>query len=241
MNIERRVFNRVTAKAVIRIFVNNDIYYSISGDISLGGINIVCKLPYRKNSVFDIDFTIRESQLKKPVPCTVKVVRVSVKNSVHHLHCTIEKISPDDRKRFEDALNNLIVEAWFTDRKTKEIKAPRWMDKRQYNRVPMKIWIVSREIDEHIHLPAENISSGGIYVITPASHEPGTVLEIAFRLPGHSGTIEAVVQVANTRPEGDMYGHGLKFLDMSDKNRKALENFINSDLTAKWFINDIVK
>ncbi len=240
MGEERRTHNRVRAKAVIRIFQENDIYYSISGDISLGGINIVCRLPLKKNAVFDIDFSIRESRLKKPVKCKVRVIRVSVKNSIHYLHCTIEEIAPEDYRRFEEALNNLIVEAWFSDDKEKEVKVPKWIDKRQYHRVPMKIWIVSKEIDEHIHLPAENISSGGIYVITPAEHEPGSILEIAFKLPGKEHVVEAVVLVVNMRPDGDMFGLGLKFIDMKDEDRKMLENTITSDLTAKWFINDTV-
>jgi hypothetical protein len=238
---ERRTYNRVRANAIIRIFDKEDIYYSISGDISLGGVNIVCRLPYRKNDVFDIDFTIRESHLEKPVRCKVKVIRVSVKNSVHHLHCLIEKIAPEDFKRFEEALNDVIVEAWFSDMNTKKIKAPKWIDKRKYHRVPMKIWIVSKEIDEHIHLPAENISSGGIYVITPAKHEPGSILEIAFKLPGNEHVIESVVLVMNIRPEGDMFGIGLRFLDMEDDDKKALHNVITSDITAKWFVNDTVK
>ena len=241
LNQERRTYNRVRAKAIIRIFYEEDIYYSISGDISLGGINIVCRLPFKKNDLFNIDFTIRESRLKKPVKCKVRVIRVSVKNSIHHLHCIIEEIAPEDSKKFEDALNNLIVEAWFSDKKTREIKAPEWVDKRKYHRVPIKIWIVSKEIDEHIHLPAENISSGGIYIITPAKHEPGSVLEIAFKLPGQEKVIEAVVLVMNIRQEGDMFGLGLKFLDMEDNDRKTLENVITSDITAKWFINDTIE
>jgi len=241
LNRERRIYNRVRANAIIRIFNKEDIYYSISGDISLGGINIVCRLPYKKNDIFDIDFTIRESHLENPVRCKVKVIRVSVKNSVHHLHCLIDKITPEDLKRFEEALNDLIVEAWFSDMKTKKIKAPKWVDKRKYHRVPMKIWIVSKEIDEHIHLPSKNISSGGIYVITPAKHEPGSILEIAFKLPGKEHLIDAVVLVMNIRPEGDMFGIGLRFLDMNDTDRKTLHNVITSDITAKWFVNDTVK
>lgn len=240
MSMERRTHNRVRAKAVIRIFKEKEIFYSISGDISLGGINIVCRLPYKKNDIFEIDFTIKESNLKKPVKCTVKVVRVSVQNYIHHLHCVIEKIDPDDLKRFEKALNNLIIEAWFSEERI-EVKSPEWIDRRNYHRVSIKIWIVSNEIDEHIHLPAENISSGGMYIITPARHDPGTILEIAFKLPGNEKVIEAVVQVVNIRPEGDMFGLGLKFLDMKDEDRKKLNKIIASDMTAKWFINDTVK
>jgi len=77
-----------------------------------------------------------------------------------------------------------------------------------------------------------------MYVITPAKHEPGSVLEIAFDLPGSGQTMEAVVTVVNIRPVGAMWGTGLKFIGLSEEDRELLEKVIHSDITARWFFSE---
>jgi hypothetical protein len=235
--MNRRSSDRITTEAIVRILHENEVYYSISADISLGGINVVCRLNFSKGDILDIEFSIPQSNLSKPVKCKVKVLRSSIYEGNHHLHCSFVEISDMDTARFEEALNSLIIEAWFVSDEEKPVKTgPYKSDQRAHHRVPIKMWITNKDVDEHIHLPAENLSIGGMYMITPAKHEPGSVLEIAFNLPGTGHTMEAVVTVVNIRPVGAMWGTGLKFIGLSDEDREVLEKVVSSDITARWFV-----
>lgn len=237
--MNRRFSDRISTEAVVRILHDGEIYYSISADISLGGINVVCRLNFNKGDELDIEFSIPQSNLKKPVKCKVKVIRSSIENGAHHLHCSFSSITDEDFSRFQTAMDTLIIEAWFVRDETPENSSGTYSDKREYYRVPIKMWITNKDVDDHIHLPAENISSGGMYVVTPANHEQGSVLEIAFNLPGSGKLIEAVVVVVNTRPVGAMFGTGLKFIGLSDEDKHLLEEIISSDITARWFVPDV--
>jgi len=237
--MNRRETDRVSAEAVVRILHKGEVYYSLSADISFGGINIISRLNFAKGDEMEIEFSIPQSNLLKPIKCKVKVIRMAIRNGSHHLHCSFSGIDEKDRKRFEDALNFLIVEAWFiSDNEKKPAPGIYGSDKREHFRVPLKMWIVNKDVDDHIHLPAENLSIGGMYVITPAQHEPGTVLEVAFNLPGQKKPMEAVVTVVNVRPVGAMFGTGLKFIGLSEEDREVLEKVIYSDITARWFTAD---
>ncbi len=237
--MNRRSSDRISTEAIVRIIYNNEVYYSLSADISLGGINIICRLNFSKGDIIDIEFSIPQSNLSRPVKCKVKVLRSSIYEGNHHLHCSFVEISDMDTARFEEALNLLIIEAWFVPDEEKPVKSSESRsDTRAHHRVPIKTWITNKDVDDHIHLPAENLSIGGMYVITPAKHEPGSVLEIAFDLPGSGQTMEAVVTVVNIRPVGAMWGTGLKFIGLSDEDREVLEKVVHSDITARWFFSE---
>lgn len=238
--MNRRETDRVSAEAIVRIIHKGEVYYSLSADISFGGINIVCRLNFAQNDVLDIEFSIPQSNLKKPVKCTALVLRSSVNAGSRHLHCIFAEMSKEDFLRFEKAMNSLIIEAWFiSDEEKKQSSGIYKSEKRDYFRVPIKMWIINKDADDHIHLPAENLSIGGMFIITPAKYDIGTVLEIAFNLPGSRKLIESVVSVVNVRQEGAMFGTGLKFIGLDDEDRKMLEKVIYSDISARWFIPDV--
>jgi c-di-GMP-binding flagellar brake protein YcgR len=237
--MNRRQSDRVSAEAIVRIIHQGEVYYSLSADISLGGIKIVCRLSFSKEDEIEIEFSIPQSNLERPVKSLVKVLRASVDSGTHHLHCSFISMSDDDSKRFEEAMNSLIVEAWFiSDEERKKSDGIYSSEKRDHFRVPIKMWVINKDVDDHIHLPAENLSIGGMYVITPAKYDIGTILEIAFNLPGSRKKMEAVVAVVNVRPVGAMFGTGLKFIGLSEEDRELLEKVIYSDITARWFAPD---
>ncbi len=232
---DKRDHTRVTTRATVWILKEGKRYCHITGDISLGGIKITSPVPYEEGKILDIEFFIPESGLTKPVKCKIAVAKVTLKENTYFLHCYFFDIPRKSYDRFCEAVNNLIIEAWFIEETESRGKEIFYHNKRAHQRVPLKMWITSKDIDENIYLPAENISVGGMYIITPARHEPGTVLEIVFNIPPHDKKIEAVIVVENIRPEGNMFGLGVKLIDMDEKDRLFLERSITSDITARWF------
>jgi len=232
---DKRDFTRVAAKATVWLIKDNKRYCHITGDISLGGIKIASPVPYRDGEILDIEFSIPDSNLKRPVRCKIAVTNVSVKDGSYFIHCYFFDIPKNDQERFSDAINNLIVEAWYIDEDFKKPALKELSNKREYSRVPLKMWITSKDIDESVHLPVENISSGGLYIITPVRHEPGTILEIAFHIPSKKNKIEAIVLVENIRAEGGLFGLGVKFIDLNDRDKAILEKSITQDITTRWF------
>jgi uncharacterized C2H2 Zn-finger protein len=233
---DKREFTRVAAKATVWIIKDGKRYCHITGDVSLGGIKISSVQPYKEGDILDIEFSIPDSGLKYPVFCKIAVSKITSKDGTYFLHCYFFDIAAKDQDRFSDAVNNLIVDAWFLDENPVKSKDVLYKNQREQSRVPLKMWINSKDIDDNVYLPAQNVSTGGLYLITPAKHEPGTVLEIAFNIPSKKKLIEAVVVVENIRKEGSLYGLGVKFIDLNEQDRQILQSLITADLTTKWYL-----
>ncbi len=232
---DKREFTRVEAKGTIWILKDGKRFCHMTGDISHGGVKISSVEPYKEGDILDVEFFIPESGLKQPIHCKIAVSRITAKDNGYFLHCYFFDIDKKDREKFSNAINNLIVEAWFLDEKSVSRKYLFYSNQREHNRVPLKMWITCKDIDENIYLPAENVSSNGMYIITPAKHEPGSVLEIAFNIPSKKKKIEAIVVVQNMRKEGSMYGLGVRFIDLNQDDREILEKTITADITTKWY------
>jgi uncharacterized protein (TIGR02266 family) len=76
---------------------------------------------------------------------------------------------------------------------------------------------------------SENISEGGIFI---ATHDPlpmGEVVQLSFKLPsGHEVNVHGEVRwIRDAHVMGDATpGMGLKFNDLSEEDRVAIENFL---------------
>ena len=77
----------------------------------------------------------------------------------------------------------------------------------------------------------ENISSGGLFVATRDLKAIGTIMEIAFSLPGSSAKITARCEVRWQRLEqphvDSMPGIGLRFLEVDAAATEAINTFIS--------------
>ena len=72
---------------------------------------------------------------------------------------------------------------------------------------------------------SENISSGGLLVATRDTIEPRTMVIVRFHLPSRTRAnfIETVGEVVRERPAESM---GIRFLNLSFWDRKAIEEFV---------------
>ncbi len=76
---------------------------------------------------------------------------------------------------------------------------------------------------------SENLSEGGLFFETYATHQIGDRLEVRFTLPGSDTTIEAEVEVRWVRPHNPLSdtapGIGVRFLRLDPAARSQIERF----------------
>jgi uncharacterized protein (TIGR02266 family) len=86
----------------------------------------------------------------------------------------------------------------------------------------------------------ENISEGGLFIATGAPLNIGDELEIRLSMMGKPPRTHAVV-VRWIRPSGGLgglpAGMGVQFLDLSEEERAALQDFVDSGLKDTLFVD----
>jgi c-di-GMP-binding flagellar brake protein YcgR len=94
--------------------------------------------------------------------------------------------------------------------------------------------------DKPIEAKMLNISPGGVSLLTDYDITPDTLLTLRFalsRLDGHAhldvlNPMEISAEVRYCIPQKpDKYRLGIAFLDINEKDRAAIENFINTALS----------
>lgn len=78
-------------------------------------------------------------------------------------------------------------------------------------------------INNIIKAEALDISIDGMYIYTQANFVPDSIFEISFRIDNHD--IKAMVKAQHVEPH---VGVGVKFVEISDEDSRAIKNFINS-------------
>lgn len=77
---------------------------------------------------------------------------------------------------------------------------------------------------------SENISEGGLFVVTYQPHRVGDVITVRFTLPGVERTLEARAEVRWVRegaPDRDVApGLGVRFVELADDDRACIERFV---------------
>lgn len=90
---------------------------------------------------------------------------------------------------------------------------------------------LSQESDHNFYTGfTENISSGGLFIATRDLKPIGTIMEIAFSLPGNAAKITTRCEVRWQRLEqshvDSMPGIGVRFLDIDPESAQAINDFI---------------
>ena len=102
---------------------------------------------------------------------------------------------------------------------------------RRYRRFPLKVEVGYATEHNFYTGFMENLSSGGLFIATHQPAQIGEVMEITFTVPGIPGACVAIAQVTWTREydatnEDMVPGMGLKFIQLDQKVRAAVELFI---------------
>ncbi|MCB9557167.1 MAG: PilZ domain-containing protein [Deltaproteobacteria bacterium] len=99
-------------------------------------------------------------------------------------------------------------------------------DRRASERIPVEMWVEESNDRELYFQRGGNISVGGIYLKHTVPHPLGTKVALRFTLPGDSSAIEVKGEIVNIAEEESELGMGVKFVQISDENRRRIEAFI---------------
>jgi uncharacterized protein (TIGR02266 family) len=105
----------------------------------------------------------------------------------------------------------------------------RTSDRRTEARAPLDLWVEEEKGNELYFRRTGNVSLGGVYFEQTIPHALGTRVRLRFALPDNKTPVETTAEIVNTPSTKDGLGVGLRFLDLSDAARAALQAFLDSD------------
>lgn len=103
-------------------------------------------------------------------------------------------------------------------------------DRRRSNRVELIVRVDYKTVDELFSEFARNINEGGLFVETESPQQPGTLVDLHFRLPGSEQPVRAtgtVVRVCGP-DSGDIPGMGIEFEELDADNRERINEMVRS-------------
>ncbi len=112
-------------------------------------------------------------------------------------------------------------------------------DGRIANRISVEVRVDLRSENTFFTGFSENISEGGLFIATEAPHEIGDELDVELSLMGGGHRIAQKVVVRWIRPAeaagGLPAGMGVQFLALTDHEKVALQEFVDSRIKDTLF------
>lgn len=99
---------------------------------------------------------------------------------------------------------------------------PPWRNPRKHPRVNLVTQVESLAEGRISLGRVENISVGGMLVLTRETFEAGSEVVVRFNLPD-GGHVEAAARVMHTKPGAQM---GIQFLNLTEEDRRAIAGFV---------------
>jgi PAS domain S-box-containing protein len=193
---------------------NTDKYEIVWADLKNGEYNIIIPDVLEKKIIRAID-VLKIAVQNYFIQKKITNVFVNISKQIYPLSKT------SDRFKIAD---NLLIKKIFIG-----------LEKRQYRRVyyNMDIEVVQpRGISETAK--AIDISLGGICFINNIKLDAGSQINIKIRLPNMkdylqlSGSVAWVASIGDLSKDGDKYRTGIKFVNLSRKDKKTLDDFVKS-------------
>ena len=103
-------------------------------------------------------------------------------------------------------------------------------DRRRHLRVPLIVFKTGSGTDRHLFGYAQTLSEGGLFIASINPRKIGEQFPVEFTLPGTQLLIRCHCEVVWRReydPSGKIEpGFGVRFLDLPDGSREAIESWI---------------
>ncbi|MCX7944696.1 MAG: TIGR02266 family protein [Deltaproteobacteria bacterium] len=106
-------------------------------------------------------------------------------------------------------------------------------EKRSSIRVPIDIWVEESRDGELYYQRTANISEGGLFFERTVPHPKGTIVNLKFTLPNQSEPIQVRGEIVNLPNDSEGLGMGVKFLDLTEQQRKAISDYINEQIKKR--------
>ena len=78
------------------------------------------------------------------------------------------------------------------------------------------MWVRNIEGDADYFQQTANLSTNGMYILSPNPYEVGTVIDIEFQVPGTDYIIKCGAEILRCSEENQVFGLSAKFANMSD-------------------------
>ena len=101
-------------------------------------------------------------------------------------------------------------------------------ERRNEERVKLRIWVEERVGETVYYQRTANISRSGLFLEGTIPHEPGTKVRLSFSLPDMDDVIDLEGEVVGAGE--DQTGMGIRILDIRDEDAERLETFLKDRL-----------
>lgn len=112
----------------------------------------------------------------------------------------------------------------------------RLLDRRRFGRVEARLQVQFVYADGFFELETEDLSIGGMFITTQHLLSVGERLRLVLHLPGSKPAIKVVAEVARVVEEstkGQPSGIGVKFVDMNEQDKEAIQDFLARQVSRK--------
>ena len=104
------------------------------------------------------------------------------------------------------------------------------IDRRVGARIQVDMWVEGTTVEGDCYFQRSgNLSVGGIYLDRAVPHMPGTRIMLKFQLPGDKEDIKVLGEIL-AHHDADGLGMGVRFLDITDAQRRRIEEFIDKSV-----------
>ena len=146
-----------------------------------------------------------------------------------------EERKMEDRRKNKDRRDDLQFKLPNDARGKKD---RRQKERRTKERIPVKMWVRNMEGDADYFQQTANLSTNGMYILSPNPYEVGTVIDIEFQVPGTDYIIKCGAEILRCTEENQVIGLSAKFVNMSDTDKKIIEKAMDELISDFWYINE---
>ena len=111
-------------------------------------------------------------------------------------------------------------------------------ERRTKERIPVKMWVRNMEGSADYFQQTANLSTNGMYILSPNPYSLGTIIDIEFQVPGTDYIVKCGAEVLKCTDEEPMIGLSVRFKDMTDQDKKVIEKAIALLANEFWYINE---
>jgi len=109
-------------------------------------------------------------------------------------------------------------------------------ERRTKERIPVKMWIRNIDGNANYFQQTGNLSTNGMFILSPTPYNLETEIELEFQVPGTDIIIRCCGLVVNCTEEEHFFGISVKFTTLPAKERKIIENAIENLISEYWYI-----
>lgn len=104
------------------------------------------------------------------------------------------------------------------------------IERRRFKRLPTAL-IASIRMrkptqTEVLQIQIRNVSSGGVFIVTPFPFPISSLVEFDFNLPGQKEIVHVKGVVRWTQTQGPDTGMGIEFLEVTAESREVIQDYV---------------